>query len=278
MPPNRVDGDPSLSRTRLHPLVVSSQTLSEIGSCRTRGCALSSAAVRQCTRADHSLMRVNGERSVIDNTPTHPVFLVRHGETESNLLCRYAGRSPESLTSRGRSQAERIAEELLRIEPTAIYSSRIARGAETAAIIAERHQMSWRLDERLDELLMGPWEGMFESEVAARYPQEWAQWCTKPDELFLTGRETLIEVRDRIMSIVSECAQVGPTILVTHVAPIRVAVLTTLGLCLREYRRLRVPNASCVRLALASGAATRFPSGQCVRSELYPQSDELAIA
>jgi broad specificity phosphatase PhoE len=208
----------------------------------------------------------------------YPVFLVRHGETESNLMKRYAGRGSEPLTKRGRQQASRVAQELHRITPTIVYSSRIARARETAEIIAAHHGVSSQPDGRLDELLMGPWEGLSESEVVRLYPREWELWCRDPHELSLLGRETLQDVADRMMLMVIEASLAGPSILVTHVAPIRVVTLTLLGLSLRAYKRLNVPNASCIRIDIAAATALRYPSGLCVRSEVCGPDSELAIA
>ena len=208
----------------------------------------------------------------------HPVFLVRHGETESNLLKRYAGRGLELLTRRGRMQARRIARHLQTEAPPAIYSSRIPRARETAELIGRRHDVHVRTDERLDELLMGPWEGLLESEVASLYPLEWDLWCRRPHELSLPGRESLSDVEIRVMSMVLEASNQAPSILVTHVAPIRVATLSVLGLPLRYYKRVNVPNAACVRLDVANGTAHRYPSGACIRSELADRDGKLAIA
>src|SRR5438270_3171179 len=209
---------------------------------------------------------------------TAPVFLVRHGETESNLMKRYAGRGDEVLTRRGRLQAERIARELLKHAPSLILSSRIARARETADRIAKRCGAAVQPDARLDELLMGPWEGLTESEVASRYPREWELWCRRPHELSLPGRETLVDIQRRVMSIVEEASFGGPRVLVTHVAAIRVATLSVLGLPLGYYKRVDVPNACCIRLELITGAATRYPNGACLRNELLGRDETLAIA
>lgn len=209
---------------------------------------------------------------------SYPVYLVRHGETESNLLKRYAGRGAEPLTSRGRHQAMRISRVLRRERPCTVYSSRIERARETAALIASSQGQPVRTDARLDELLMGAWEGLTESEITNLYPHEWDLWCRRPHQLDLPGRETLRDVEHRIMSVVLEAARSGPSILVTHVAPIRVATLAVLALPLSLYKRVDVPNATCVRLDLTRGAAVRYPTGASIRSEVVGDQGELAIA
>jgi broad specificity phosphatase PhoE len=208
----------------------------------------------------------------------HAVFLVRHGETDSNLLKRYAGRSSESLTQTGRQQARSVARVLGSVMPCAIYASRIARALETARLIASSQDLVVHADARLDELLMGPWEGLTESEIAKVYPSDWDIWSRRPHELRVPGRETLKDIEMRVMSIVDEASAVGPSILVTHVAPMRVAALSTLGLSLSFYKRVAVPNASCIQLDLERGTAVRYPSGICLRAEAAGSDGELAIA
>lgn len=209
---------------------------------------------------------------------SHPTYLVRHGETESNRLKRYAGRGGEPLTERGRTQATRIADELSAAGATQVLTSRIARAVETAEIIGRRLGLRVRGEPRLDEIAMGPWEGKLESEIERDWADEWRLWHMRPHELRLPGRETLDEVAARVMSLIHETARQGPSILVTHVAPIRVAALTVLGAPLREYKRLHVDNGSCIRVDVDEGEVVRLPEGRCIRIEPGRRSDEFAVA
>jgi broad specificity phosphatase PhoE len=79
----------------------------------------------------------------------------------------------------------------------------------------------------------------------------------------------LTQVAARTMSAVADaCATHLPTLLVTHVAPIRVAVLSTIGCPLGSYKRVSIPNASCVRLDCAAEQATWAPHGASLRAEI----------
>src|SRR2546422_10863001 len=93
---------------------------------------------------------------------------------------------------------------------------------------------------------MGPWEGLTEAQVADRFADAYALWCTLPDRLALDGRETLAAVAGRVTAALSDAAgRPRPLLLMTHVAPLRVAVLRTLGLPLRPYKRGHGPNGDC---------------------------------
>ncbi|HEV8382704.1 MAG TPA: histidine phosphatase family protein [Gemmatimonadales bacterium] len=193
------------------------------------------------------------------------VYLARHGETESNLERRYAGYSAEPLTETGRSQMGGLAAQLGRCGIAEIWTSAVARARESAHLVSQMLRAPVRVDSRLNELRMGPWEGLTEAQVADRFPDAYALWCTLPDRLVLDGRETLEAVAARVTAAMRDAAsRPGPVLLMTHVAPLRVAVLHTLGLPLRLYKLVHVSNGACVRV----------DRRQC---EVYPLSEEQSL-
>lgn len=197
---------------------------------------------------------------------TTPVYLVRHGQTLSNLRHRYAGRDPEPLTLEGRRESTRIALELRGAGLGAVWTSRIARARETATILSNALEIPLRDEGRLDEMLLGPWEGLTEDEIALRHPREFQLWNTRPDLLKLAGRETLAELKARVGPVLADAAsQAEPVLLVTHVAVIRVLALTVLGLELAAYKRLAVPNVSCMKIEVSVDEVARIPGHQRVR-------------
>ena len=162
------------------------------------------------------------------------------------MIGRYAGRSDEPLTNLGREQIEKLALRLLGHDITEIWSSEIGRARESAHILAEKLRAGVTLDPRLNEIAMGPWDGLMEIEVASRYPEAYALWQERPDLVSLPERESLAMVARRIAAALSDAARRSqPVLLMTHVAPIRVAALSLLGLPLRRYKEIGVSNAEC---------------------------------
>jgi broad specificity phosphatase PhoE len=199
----------------------------------------------------------------------HPVFLARHGETESNRAGVYAGRNNEPLTKRGRSQVLRLAGHLEGLGIRHIWSSSVWRALESATLLSDRLHLPLTIDHRLDEMGLGAWEGRTEAEVARDFPEDYALWLSQPDQVRMDGRETLAQVATRIEDAVADARATHlPTLLMTHVAPIRVAVLSTVGCSLGAYKRLTVPNASCVRLECAVAQASWVPQGASLRAEI----------
>lgn len=198
-----------------------------------------------------------------------PVFIARHGETESNLNNVYAGRSPEPLTLAGRAQVALLAEGLAKKGIGQIWTSSIGRAVESARLVGERLGIPVMQDTRLDEMHLGVWEGRTEEQVARDFPEVYALWLSRPDEVRLEGRETLNQVAARMTAAVVDAESAGERVLLmTHVAPIRVAVLTALQYPLGAYKRLAVPNACCVHLDRTGEQATWVHDGRSLRAEI----------
>jgi len=206
-------------------------------------------------------------------------YLARHGQTESNVLQRYGGRSAEPLTAVGRAQMSGLAAQLALAGIGAIWTSEITRARESAELVGAILGIPVRVDLRLNEMQLGPWEGLSEREVADRFPDAYARWCTMPDRLVIEGRETLDALAVRMSAIVADAVrQLRPVVLMTHVAPIRVAVLRVLGLSLRLYKRVQVPNAACLAAAPARRQVRRFGEEACIRDELSLSGSESSVA
>jgi len=198
-----------------------------------------------------------------------PVFLARHGETASNLAGLYAGRNGEPLTPAGCSQVTRLAEHLATVGLWQIWSSSVGRAVDSAKLLGNCLGLPVRIDHRLDEMRLGAWEGRTEDEIARDFPDDYALWVTQPDQVRLEGRETLAQVARRMMPVVADARLArAPVLLMTHVAPIRVTVLSVLGHPLSNYKRLTVTNASCIRLDGAAGQAAWFPQGTSLQAEV----------
>jgi broad specificity phosphatase PhoE len=96
------------------------------------------------------------------------LLLVRHGETDWNAERRWQGHTDVPLNDRGREQARRLAESLVREDVDAIYSSDLARAQETAEIVGIRLGLPVVVDPDLREIDVGSREGLTGEEVGVR--------------------------------------------------------------------------------------------------------------
>jgi len=131
------------------------------------------------------------------------IFLVRHGETEWNLVRRYQGWGDSPLTGRGIAQAKEVGQrlrELPEAKGIAVVSSPLGRARRTAELIqAKRGDLApIRFDERLKEVSIGDWDGLDRDEIGARSPGVFERY--EPGEWYFRcpGGETYVDFAGRI--------------------------------------------------------------------------------
>jgi broad specificity phosphatase PhoE len=159
----------------------------------------------------------------------HSVRLVlwRHGQTQWNVEGRFQGQSDIPLDPVGEQQAERAARLLAALQPSAIYSSDLARATMTAAPLAGLTRLTVISDKDLRERYGGLWEGLIDTEIRAQYPVEHSQW--RPPE-----GETSAAVADRACAAMERIADtLTPgtlAVVVSHGAALRLGAARLLGL------------------------------------------------
>ena len=148
-----------------------------------------------------------------------PLIVVRHGESEWNVLGKWQGRADTQLTDAGRAQAAQAAEHLLSLNVgiARVVASTLSRARETAEIIARRLGLDApQLDERLVETDVGPWEGLREHEIESQYPNYLRDRLTPPNF------EPADAVFARVTAALHEHMQLGDRVLVvSHSGVIR---------------------------------------------------------
>jgi broad specificity phosphatase PhoE len=100
------------------------------------------------------------------------ILLVRHGQTDWNAAGRWQGHEDIPLNATGLEQARALAEHLRDCPISAVYSSDLKRAQMTAAVIAEAHGLTLKLDPRWRELHLGVFQGLTTNEINAKYPTE----------------------------------------------------------------------------------------------------------
>lgn len=88
------------------------------------------------------------------------LYITRHGETMRNAEQRVLGRTDDPLSSKGRAQAEMLAQKMKEIEIDRIFSSPLIRAKETAEAVAKAKGLPVTVDHRLIETDFGEFEGV----------------------------------------------------------------------------------------------------------------------
>ncbi len=171
------------------------------------------------------------------------LYLVRHGETESNRLGLALGRDNVPLNEHGLWQAERVGRALASEPLVAVYSSPLRRALDTAEAVAGHHGREVQVEERLIEMDVGEVEGLPFDEVRKRYPDLLEKWVSGsgPTQT-MPGGERLVDVQERAWALVNElAARHGDEVIaaVSHNFVILSLLARALGIELAQFRRLR---------------------------------------
>lgn len=132
------------------------------------------------------------------------LVFIRPGETDWNRNERWQGHVAVPLNANGRRQAEQLAKYVRNTGMSALYTSDLCRAVETATIIATGLGFSPIEDARLRERGVGIWQGLSRDEIAAWYPQEYAQLQADPEHYCIPGGESRHDVQLRVHAAVDE--------------------------------------------------------------------------
>ena len=159
------------------------------------------------------------------------LLLIRHGESEADILNVHEGRADFNLTEKGRSQAEKAAsfvKENFKI--TKIFASPLKRAAQTAEYLSSATGIGIEFRDDLMEFNNGLLAGLSREEAARRYPEIKGL----PIDKSVYGQESLLEFRQRAdaaLAYVLSCAEDDDTIaVVSHGGMINQLYRSLIGL------------------------------------------------
>jgi probable phosphoglycerate mutase len=153
------------------------------------------------------------------------VYLIRHGETDWNLVGRWQGHADVPLNELGYRLARILARRLARegVQFEAIYSSDLARAFQTAWEIGASVKVPVQLLPNLREIDLGTWSGLSYAEIKVTHPTEMALLELGQD-IPRGGAETMSAMQKRVVEAVDAIAShhEGATLgLITHGGCIR---------------------------------------------------------
>ena len=177
------------------------------------------------------------------------LLIVRHGQSEANKSCIFAGHTDAPLSELGRMQAERTAEYIVntyRVDK--VYASDLKRAYDTGKAVADRLCIGMETHKKLREIYAGDWEGKTFDELCREYPEEYGLWKRDIGLARCTGGESLSEVQQRALFIVRDIVfhNEGKTIVIaTHATVVRSLQCYVMGVPLSEMKNIPyVSNAS----------------------------------
>ena len=176
------------------------------------------------------------------------VLVARHGETTWNKEGRYQGRQQSPLSELGIRQAQALADAVAAGTPRIerIVSSPLIRCVNTAQQSADRLGLSVEIDDRLIEIGHGDWEKRLRDEIMQSEPEAWYKWKNKPTEIVFSTGDSMQKVAERWRDFASQHFS-APTLVVTHDAVVRAAIVAAEGRSLDDMWNVKMENAAYVR-------------------------------
>jgi broad specificity phosphatase PhoE len=176
-------------------------------------------------------------------TKTVSIWLVRHGQTDANLIGRYQGHLDLPLNETGREQVVTMGAQLREELETrgitsvqALYSSDLVRTRETAQAVADSLGMEIIPDARLREIHMGDWEGAYFTEIREQFPAIVEQRYRDPMHIAPPNGETTFDVAKRMWPALDAYAARhhgdDPIVVVSHGMAIATVICRIRGISL----------------------------------------------
>ncbi len=172
------------------------------------------------------------------------LVLLRHGQTEWNLVGRAQGHADVPLDETGHEQARSAAPLLAALRPVRLWSSDLARAAQTASYVSDATDLTVEHDPRLREFDVGERQGLTWAESVAKFPHI-ADGVGLGERLRgVPGAESDHDVMTRLLPALEECSHtLGPGetgVVVGHGAALKLAVVGLLGWPIEQTKALAV--------------------------------------
>jgi len=170
------------------------------------------------------------------------IYLLRHGAIDWPEADCFIGQLDAPLSAEGRSQAGAWRDVFRKVPFSAVWSSDLARAAETARIVFEDRQGAVRASRELREIGLGEWEGRPRGRVREEQPDLWEARGADLAGFRPPGGESFRDLQERALRAVTGIATeaAGDVCLVVHGGVIRVLVCHYLEMPLSNLFRLRI--------------------------------------
>jgi alpha-ribazole phosphatase len=181
------------------------------------------------------------------------IYLIRHGQTDSNNRGTYQGWTDNLLNDVGERQAEKTAERIIEYGIEKIYSSPLKRSAKTSEIIGNKLGIKVDFVDGLKELNFGIFDDLTYKEIIEKYPDEskvWAEdWINYEIEKGESSKQAYDRINNAIDVIIRENEDKKIAI-VTHLGAIRMILAKQIIGSIEGNWRFDAANCSITRLMI----------------------------
>lgn len=194
------------------------------------------------------------------------MILVRHGESEANLGCYYAGHLDAALTEKGLLQAKCTAKYIKEnYKVDKVYASDLRRAFVTGKTIADVFGLDVTVDSCLREIDAGEWDGVLFEELKEK-SADYRFYLKDIGNSKCTGGESVAELQQRISKVMNKIAAENDgkvVVVATHATPIRTMQCLWSGKSLDDMKNIPwVANASVTVASYDNGKWTLVAVGE----------------
>jgi len=192
------------------------------------------------------------------------IYLIRHGLSEGNNKGVYQGGMDFPLTKFGKMQAQALGRWLNQYgaEPAVIYSSPLARAAQTAQELALLNgEVEVRTDPDLKEFGGGKIEGLKFEEAREKYPEFEQRTLHQRCDMSEYGGESYEQVHERIsrfIAVIEDRHGDENILVVSHGGTLHQMLCRWCGYPVPRHVLTRFSNCCCHKLELGEVAGTRI--------------------
>ena len=175
------------------------------------------------------------------------LFLIRHGQTASNLDGYYMGWDDVQLNEVGYTQADQLAKRLASYPIAVCYSSPLKRALTTAKIVSHPHGIAPLPMPQLMEMNYGIWQGLKKDEVKQKFPNPWRKSMKFDPDWAYPGGESYRDVFERSIKVYVEIVarEEGKLIaVVSHQTLLKAVIMHILGATYQILPRIEFGNTS----------------------------------
>ena len=135
------------------------------------------------------------------------IYLIRHGESTTNLTLTVAGHYNPDLTDKGVMQSNFLINFFEGKNISKIYSSDLTRCVKTVEPIANKFNLPILKQENLREIYCGDWEGKFFKDIPVLFKDDYLKWTQDLSSYRYPNGESYIETAKRITDAVKEICE-----------------------------------------------------------------------
>lgn len=206
------------------------------------------------------------------------LFLVRHGQTDSNVARLFDGATDSPLNQLGRQQAQLVAHRISQLaDLRSLYSSPLQRALVTARAISQRVGLEPIIESGLREMNFGVAESHTMEAIIERWPELAKRMQdTESTDVRFPGGESRREFHNRVrhtLDLIATRHQGHRLVVVAHGGVISSAVAQMLGHDPNDWRKFTVDNCSVTHIELATSGSIAHVVNDVVHLESLSVDD-----